>query len=279
MQSIEADLFRPYHAENEQNICRLVAQSSPNHKVFHKQIFCRQQAPQIERYPDFLFCRVLVRRVTKKCIAALRENGRDDVFLTFPEWKKTNCTTSLVLKTPKTDSSIRNIYIPKSVVLALEENRKQQEQMKADLANEYQDYNIVVAQNNGRPYEEHQIAQKLKALITEHNLKPVVFHSLRHSSTSLKLRISGGDIKAVQGDTGHAQANMVTDVYSHIFDSDRKHLARKVNDEFFSAEKPKAAEPIPAVDESTQKLIQLLQSSPEQATKLLRIYEVLGGNA
>ncbi|WP_087022789.1 tyrosine-type recombinase/integrase [Butyricicoccus porcorum] len=106
-----------------------------------------------------------------------------------------------------------------------------QEMMKSDLGPEYQDYNIVIAQPNGRPFEEHQICQKFKALITEHNLKPVVFHSLRHS-TSMKLKISGGDIKAVQGDTGHAQANMVTDVYSHIMNDDRKRLAKKMNDQF-----------------------------------------------
>jgi hypothetical protein len=37
-----------------------------------------------------------------------------------------------------------------------------------------------------------------------------------------KLKLNGGDIKAVQGDSGHAQVNMVTDVYSHILDDDRK---------------------------------------------------------
>ena len=58
------------------------------------------------------------------------------------------------------------------------------------------------------------IAKKFDDFIRENNLKRVVFHSLRHSSTSLKLKLSGGDIKAVQGDTGHAQANMVTDVYT-----------------------------------------------------------------
>lgn len=34
--------------------------------------------------------------------------------------------------------------------------------------------------------------------------------------------MNGGDIKAVQGDSGHAQVNMVTDVYSHILDDDRR---------------------------------------------------------
>lgn len=42
-----------------------------------------------------------------------------------------------------------------------------------------------------------------------------MFHSLRHCSASLKLQIGGGNIKAVQGDTGHAQSRMVTDLYAH----------------------------------------------------------------
>ena len=48
------------------------------------------------------------------------------------------------------------------------------------------------------------------------NLPKVVFHSLRHTSTTYKLKLSGGDIKAVQGDTGHAQATMVMERYAHI---------------------------------------------------------------
>lgn len=42
-----------------------------------------------------------------------------------------------------------------------------------------------------------------------------------------------GDIKATQGDTGHSQADMVTEVYSHILDEDRKINAQKLNDTFY----------------------------------------------
>ncbi len=45
-------------------------------------------------------------------------------------------------------------------------------------------------------------------------------------SVTYKLKLSGGDIKAVQGDSGHAQADMVTEVYGHILDEDRKKNAR-----------------------------------------------------
>ena len=51
--------------------------------------------------------------------------------------------------------------------------------------------------------------------------KRQVFHSLRHSSITYKLKLNGGDMKSVQGDSGHAQVKMVADVYSHIIDEDR----------------------------------------------------------
>lgn len=52
-------------------------------------------------------------------------------------------------------------------------------------------------------------------------------------SVTYKLKLNGGDIKAVQGDSGHAQVNMVTDVYSHILDEDRKKNAELFEEAFY----------------------------------------------
>ena len=51
----------------------------------------------------------------------------------------------------------------------------------------------------GIPYEQRVIDKSFNKLIRKNDLRPVVFHSLRHSSTSLKLKLSRGNIKAVQG--------------------------------------------------------------------------------
>lgn len=45
--------------------------------------------------------------------------------------------------------------------------------------------------------------------------------------------MTGGDIKAVQGDSGHSQVNMVTNVYSHIIDEDRKKNAAIMEETFY----------------------------------------------
>ena len=62
------------------------------------------------------------------------------------------------------------------------------------------------------------LRDQMQKVIDEQGLPDVVFHSLRHTSVTYKLKLSGGDIKVVQGDSGHAQADMVTEVYGHIID-------------------------------------------------------------
>ena len=65
----------------------------------------------------------------------------------------------------------------------------------------------------------------------------MVFHSLRHSSITYKLKLNGGDMKAVQGDSGHAQVKMVADVYSHIIDDDCRLNAERLEEAFYSGNK------------------------------------------
>ena len=80
--------------------------------------------------------------------------------------------------------------------------------------------------SNRKVYIPSYVRTKMKQIIKKEGLPDVVFHSLRHTSVTYKLKLSGGDIKAVQGDSGHAQADMVTEVYGHILDEDRKKNAQ-----------------------------------------------------
>lgn len=53
------------------------------------------------------------------------------------------------------------------------------------------------------------------------------FYALRHSGATAKLR-STRDLKAVQGDMGHATPEMLTKVYAAIVDEDRMHNAEVI---------------------------------------------------
>ena len=105
--------------------------------------------------------------------------------------------------------------------------RMMQDEVKEALGSEYTDYNLIMATTFGMPINGSYIRDQMQKVIDKEGLSDVVFHSLRHTSVTYKLKLSGGDIKAVQGDSGHAQADMVTEVYGHIIDEDwRKNAER-----------------------------------------------------
>ena len=118
----------------------------------------------------------------------------------------------------------------------LQQRKKQIEELKELFGDEYTDYNLVFAHPTGRPMEGQVIDRALKKLIRENNLPDVVFHSFRHASITYKLKWNGGDMKSVQGDSGHARMDMVMDVYSHIIDEDRRFNAQKFEEQFYQAE-------------------------------------------
>lgn len=157
----------------------------------------------------------------------------------------------------------------------------EQNELKELFGDEYTDYGLVFCSPMGTPIEGQVINRALNKLIEDNGLPKVVFHSLRHSSITYKLKLNGGDMKSVQGDSGHAQLKMVADVYSHIIDEDRRLNAKRFEDAFYSGHKTEdeldglharsieqAAAPQPAEPETDQQLLLKLLNNPEMAALL-----------
>lgn len=185
----------------------------------------------IEKGDPSIFVNKELQRVSRQAVQAL--DSRDIVF-TFPHMFTTG-TTDLVLKAPKTKTSVRKVFLPRTVALMLTERKKQIEEYKELFGEEYTDYNLVFCHPTGRPMENQVITRALKKLIRDNNLPDVVFHSFRHASITYKLKWNGGDMKSVQGDSGHARVEMVADVYSHIIDDDRRFNAQRFDEQFYKA--------------------------------------------
>ena len=79
------------------------------------------------------------------------------------------------------------IVLPKSVAEMLVEWKKGQDKIKETLGDEYMDYNLVMATPFGLPIGTSSIGKALNDLIREHDLSPVVFHSLRYTSVTISL--------------------------------------------------------------------------------------------
>lgn len=222
-----------------------------------------------------------MQRVRKDALNALEQK---DVIRIFPSQNKRTVTV-MVLKAPKTQSSVRKVFLPHTVAQMLVDFKREQDLARDALGDEYADYNLVICSSCGTPRESSVIQDRFTRLIEANDLPKVVFHSLRHSSITYKLKLNGGDVKAVQGDSGHAQTSMVTEVYSHILDDDRRNNARLFEENFYGG-KGRTPEPTvpagqsltpdstgaPAADMAT--LLKLL-SNPETAAMLKTLSSML----
>ncbi len=216
-------------------------------------------------------------RASKRAIEML---GEKDIYHIFTPIMP-NTSTRLILKKPKTESSVRKVWLPKTLAYILREWKASQDELKSFLGDEYQDFDLVVALPNGRPCEHHTILKEFAKLREKAGLPKVVFHSLRHSSTTYKLKLNHGDLKATQGDTGHAEVDMITSVYAHILDEDRKINAQKFETAFYSNTDLRHVSAPPQKEQQTsidlESLIAQLKQSPELANTLAALIAAAPG--
>ena len=199
--------------------------------------------------------------------------------------------TVIVLKQPKTEGSIRNVYTPDTVTQKLLALRRMQEQLKVDLGNDgYMDYGLIICRANGRPIMTEHLNKRFKEILVAMNdpdidAEEIVFHSIRHTSAGLKLKLSKGDLKAVQGDGGWNTPDMVTKRYAHILDEDRRNLAAEMEASFYrgtasppepspapAARREAEAQPaqVAAVKLDENALASLIAASPDLLIKVLQ---------
>ncbi len=186
--------------------------------------------------------------------------------------------TMIVLKQPKSDDTIRNVDVPQSVLNALLVLKEMQDKLKKELGPDgYMDYNLTICQANGRPIMTEHLNKRFKEILTEMNdpdMDPqeIVFHSLRHTSATTKLLMSGGDYNSVMQAGGWSNLEMLTRRYGkHSFASEREKLAGKMDD-FLDGKgisEPQKNDKDEA-NSAEQVLQQLMKSNPELLIEFAR---------
>lgn len=241
---------------------------------------CIDIAPEsIESGRASIYVNKELQRINRDAMDKLDERG---VILKFPP-AFASTHTRLVLKEPKTKTSVRRIFLPKTVAEMLVERRKEIDELKDLFGDEFLEFDLVFCSSNGRPIESQIINRAFNKLIKDNGFPKVVFHSLRHTSITYKLKLNGGDMKSVQGDSGHAQLKMVADVYSHIIDDDRRLNAQRFEETFYSGKAAAetdavtaeaAASAAPKQETDQEALIRILKN-PEMAALLKTLAQSL----
>lgn len=228
------------------------------------------QWERFDAQSNALFIDRVIDRVDKKLADKL---AKMDILMKFPNLYP-GTRTVIVLKQPKTEGSIRTVYIPDTVVKKLEKLKEMQDKLKTELGDDgYMDYGLIICQANGRPIMTEHLNKRFKEVLTELadptiNVDNVVFHSLRHTSAGVKLKISKGDLKAVQGDGGWNSPDMITKRYAHILDEDRRKLAEEMDESFYGNKHEEAAKTVATPGLAT--VLELFKSNPELIAQALQ---------
>lgn len=135
--------------------------------------------------------------------------------------------------TTKTESSKRTIKIPEELILLMKKYKKQYNEIKIALGENWHDENFVFVQEDGKPMHPDSLTdycakfrKKYNKVIVKKNLEldkknqlklipRINPHSFRHSQASL-LFFNGADAITISKRLGHAKVSTTTDIYSHI---------------------------------------------------------------
>ena len=198
---------------------------------------------------------------------ALSKIDPSQIYHIFPDQRE-GSSSALVLKKPKTKKSSRTLYLTrplKEELLAWLEKLRQDE---LAMDGRYRNCGQLFRLPNGMPVAPEALSKWYRTWRAEHpEFEKIVFHGLRHSSATYQLIESGGNIKAVQGNTGHATTGILMDTYAHTQDKPRLELAEKLEADFYSQDigSPKSGS-VPV----KENLPDSIQITPEGMLKVVR---------
>lgn len=206
-----------------------------------------------------------LQRVPIECIEAL---PKDDIFFILPA-KTETAKSKFILKIPKTETSNRKIFISEQLKEELANRMQSIRKLKAYAGELYTDNNLVFTLEDGSPIEVNLLNKWFKKWLQRSRFDfPVIsIGNIRHSSLTYKLPLYNGDIKSLQGDSGHAQADVLLRVYAQKQDAHRKKLVKTFEDDFYSDKAEKTENSKQATNSDS--VLSVIQSDPELRKKVL----------
>ena len=125
-------------------------------------------------------------------------------------------------KTPKTESSIRDVAIPEFVISLLKEYKLWYEEQKSLYGELWANSNRLFVQADGKPMHPSTISKWFVRYVGQIGLPVINFHGLRHTNATL-LIAQNIDVAVVAARLGHAQITTTYNFYVHpIISHNRK---------------------------------------------------------
>lgn len=121
----------------------------------------------------------------------------------------------LMFEEPKTPRSWRTVALPGPLTTALRKQRETQNLERMVAGSDWQDFDLVFAQPNGRPLDKHSDYEAWTRLLADAGVRHIRLHDGRHTAATLLLT-AGVHPRVVMELLGHSQMRTTTDIYSHV---------------------------------------------------------------
>ena len=138
----------------------------------------------------------------------------------------------VILKEPKTESSIRTITAPKEIICMLKQLKK--DRLSNKLKGEKTHKELIFYDKNLNPIAPDVISKKFKYFLRINNLKHIRFHDLRHSHVTMLIETKV-PIKVISERVGHSSVNTTLNIYSHTLKEMDQEASDKISDTLFNA--------------------------------------------
>lgn len=133
--------------------------------------------------------------------------------------------SGIIFQEPKTKSAKRRIAIPQFVIQELKSHKARQNEFRFQYGPDgYQDHDLVVCYDDGRPQDPRNLLRHYERIIKRSGLPYIRFHDLRHTHATMLLQL-GEHPKVVSERLGHSRVGITMDVYSHVMPDMQKDAA------------------------------------------------------
>ena len=131
--------------------------------------------------------------------------------------------------TPKSETSIRDVDIPESLISLLELHRKKQNEAKLKAGERWEDHDLVFCTKFGTPLNpDNMVKRHFRKILKKAGLRQMPFHSLRHTYCSLKA-LDGANIQYTRQQMGHSDSRVTLKIYTHVMPIESKAEREKLD--------------------------------------------------
>lgn len=206
-----------------------------------------------------------VQRVSDTALAVIPKNEIIRIFpKTIPSAK-----SSLILKGPKTEGSVRKQYLTTPLLLEIKERLDQIRSNKEFFGKEYHDYGLLICQPDGKPIDPKSLNKSFKKWQSEMNIEDQIeFQGLRKSGQMHKVRLSKNNYQLVAENSGQSPEVLMSN-YNEALESEKRTLSLMVETSFYP-QTSTAGVKTPTAGLEMDAVLQAIQNNPELSKQILQ---------